>query len=287
MKLGREFVIESVFLSCASISIFAVLLIFLFIFRESLPAFRQAGFSNLFLSATWNPPAGQYGIMYFLLGTLVTTFFAMLIGAPLGIGTALFIDQVAPKKVGKYIRRGIELLAGIPSVIIGWFGLTLLVPFIARVTGSSGYGMMAASLVLVVMVLPTITALSAETLKAVPIELKEATTAMGATRWQSIYKVILPAAREGILVAVVLGMGRAIGETMAVQMVIGNARKGGLGLLSPSSTLTTRIVTEMGEAPPGVQRSALFAMALVLLILAVLLIAIIRTFAKQRGVVER
>jgi ABC-type phosphate transport system permease subunit len=172
-------------------------------------------------------------------------------------------------------------------VIIGWFGLTLLVPFIARVTGSSGYGMMAASLVLVVMVLPTITALSAETLKAVPIELKEATTAMGATRWQSIYKVILPAAREGILVAVVLGMGRAIGETMAVQMVIGNARQGGLGLLSPSSTLTTRIVTDMGEAPPGIQRSALFAMALVLLILAVLLIAIIRTVSRQRGVVER
>lgn len=277
---------RTIFLSCASISIFAVLLIFLFIFRESLPAIRKAGFSNLFLSTRWNPPLGRYGMVGFLLGTLITTFVAMVIGTPLGIGTAIFIDQVAPKKIGTFIRRGIELLAGIPSVVIGWFGLTLLVPFIAKVTGSSGYGMLAASLVLVVMVLPTITTLSAETLRAVPIELKEASVAMGATRWQSIYKIILPAAREGLLVAVVLGMGRAIGETMAVQMVIGNARTVSVNLSRPASTLTTRVVTNMGEAT-GIFRSALFAQTLVLLLLAVLLIVIIRTVSKQRGVVER
>ncbi|MBU1671216.1 MAG: phosphate ABC transporter permease subunit PstC [Actinobacteria bacterium] len=283
---ARERNVKYLMFACASLSVLAIMLIFLFILRESLPAIRQLGVRNLFLSADWspnvsNPEAGSYGMLAFINGTIMTTLSAMLIGAPLGIGAAVFIDQFAPPSIAQVVRRGIELLAGIPSVIIGWFGLTLLVPFIARLTGSSGYGMLAASLVLVVMALPTITTLSAETLRSLPPELQEASVAMGATRWQTVYRVLIPAAREGLLIAVILGMGRAIGETMAVQMVIGNARQLTFSPLQRTSTLTSRIITDMGEAT-GVFRSALFAQALVLLILAMVLIVSIRLISRER-----
>jgi phosphate transport system permease protein len=278
----REYWVRLVLFACASISILAILVIFLFIFRESLPAIRDVGIGNVFFSTNYNPQTGHYGMLGFIWGTLLTTFGAMVLGAPLGIGTAIFLDQIAPERTAQVVRRGIELLAGIPSVVIGWFGLILLVPFLARTTGTAGYGVFAAVLVLVVMALPTITTLSAETMKSLPQELKEASAAMGATRWQTIYKVLLPSARDGLLIAVILGMGRAIGETMAVQMVIGNSRAITFSLFGRTSTLTTRIVTDMAEAPPGDHRSALFAMALVLLLLAMLLIIIIRFVSRQR-----
>jgi phosphate ABC transporter permease protein PstC len=282
----REYWIKLLMLACASVAILGILLIFLFIFRESLPAVRGVGFSNLFLSTNWkpniaHPEAGHYGMLTFIWGTLLTTFGAMIIATPLGIGTAVFLDQVAPERMARIVRRGIELLAGIPSVVIGWFGLIMLVPAIAKATGSSGYGVMAASLVLVVMALPTIATLSAETFKSLPLELKEASAAMGATRWQTIYKVLLPSAREGLLIATILGMGRAIGETMAVQMVIGNARAFALSPFARTSTLTTRIVTDTGEAS-GIFRSALFAQALVLLLIAMVLILLIRLVSRKR-----
>jgi len=277
----REYWVRLVMFACAAISILAILVIFVFIFRESLPAIRDVGIGNLFFSTNYNPQTGHYGMLGFIWGTLLTTFGAMVLGAPLGIGTAIFLDQIAPERTARVVRRGIELLAGIPSVVIGWFGLILLVPFLARVTGTAGYGVFAAVLVLVVMALPTITTLSAETLKSLPPELEEASVAMGATRWQTIYKVLLPSAREGLLIAVILGMGRAIGETMAVQMVIGNSRGITFSLFGRTSTLTTRMVTEMAEAS-GVHRSALFAMALVLLLLAVLLILVIRFVSRER-----
>jgi|BarGraNGADG00312_2_1021985.scaffolds.fasta_scaffold00682_9 phosphate ABC transporter permease protein PstC len=283
----RDRWVKLIMFICASLSIFAVLLILLFIFREAWPAIAKFGIRDLFLSTKWapnpaKPEAGSYGMLAFTWGTFLTTILAMILAAPLGIGAAVFIDQVAPEKMAKVVRRGIELLAGIPSVVIGWFALTLLVPAISKVTGSAGYGIMAASLVLVVMSLPTITTLSAESLRAVPIELKEASTAMGATRWQSIYKVLLPSAREGLIIATILGMGRAIGETMAVQMVIGNARGFALSPFQRTSTLTTRIVTDMGEAT-GLYRSALFAQALMLLLLAVFLIVCIKFISRSRG----
>ena len=279
--MARERYIKLLLVACASLSFLAILLIFIFIFKESMPAITKAGFGNLFLSTQWNPDQGHYGMLAFLNGTILTTLGGLIIGAPLGIGTAIFLDQMAPKKMGTLIRRGVELLAGIPSVVIGWFGLIILVPFIARLTNSSGYGIAAASIVLAVMVLPTITALTTETLRSLPPELREASLAMGATRWQSIRSVLLPAAREGILVAVILGMGRAMGETMAVQMVIGNSRQLTFSLTKGTGTLTSRMVTDMGEAT-GVFRSALFAQALVLLVLAMLLIIVIRVVTRKR-----
>jgi phosphate transport system permease protein len=280
--MEREKYIKMLLMACASLSFLAILLIFLFIFKESLPAFTKLGIPNL-MSSSWDPSKGQYGMLSFLSGTILTTLGGLLLGAPLGIGTAVFLDQIAPPRVANIINRGVELLAGIPSVVIGWFGLIILVPFIARVTNSAGYGIAAASVVLAVMVLPTITALSAETLHSLPMELKEASVAMGATRWQTIRKVLLPAGREGLLVAVILGMGRAIGETMAVQMVVGNSSQLTLNLFKPTGTLTTNLITNMGEAT-GDFRSALFAQALVLLILSMVLILTIRVITRKKEV---
>lgn len=279
---GREQYVRMVMFACASVAVFAIFLIMIFIFKESLPAMRGAGLGNLFFSTKWSPKSGNYGMLGFIWGTIFTTVGAMIIGAPLAIGTAIFLDQVAPVRVAGFLRRGIELLASVPSVVIGWFGLTLLVPLIGRITGTAGFGVFAAVLVLVIMVLPTITTLSAETLKSLPVELTEASAAMGATRWQTIYKVLLPSAREGLLVATILGMGRAIGEAMAVQMVIGNSSAPTFSLFGKTSTLTTRIVTNMGEAPPGIERSSLFAMGLVLLLLAMFLIVTIRLISRER-----
>ena len=283
---GRERVIRFALFAMASISIFSVLLILLFIFKESLPAIRSQGFT--LLTTNWSPnvsdpSAGSYGMLAFLNGTILTTLGGMALGAPLGVGTAVFIIQIAPERIEGILRRGIEMLAGIPSVIIGWFGLTLLVPYIARVTGTSGYGVLAASIVLAVMVLPTVVVLSMEALKSLPHELEEASLAMGATRWQTIRHALLPAARRGILVAVILGMGRAIGETMAVQMVVGNARQLAFSLTERTSTLTSRIITDMGEST-GVFRSALFAQGLVLLLLVMLLILGVKLVSRDKKV---
>lgn len=279
--MRRERRIRLLLMACASTSFLVILLIFLFIFSQSLPAFTRIGIPNLF-STAWNPDKGRYGMLPFLVGTALTTLGGLLIGAPLGVGTAVFLDQVAPARTANAIRRGVELLAGVPSVVVGWFGLIILVPFIARATGTAGYGYAAASVVLAVMVLPTITALSAETLRSLPVELKEASVAMGATRWQTIRKVLLPAGKEGILVAVILGMGRAIGETMAVQMVVGNSAAFALDPFQPAGTLTSNIVTNMGEAT-GDFRAALFCQALVLLVLAMALIATIRFVTRRKG----
>ena len=276
--------VKSVMLVCSSISFLGVLLIFIFILKESLPAFRQLGPGNLF-SVEWapnvsDPTAGHYGMLAFLNGTIMTTLGGLLFGAPLGVGTAIFIDQVAPRHMSRVISRGVELLAGIPSVVIGWFGLTILVPFLAKVSGTGGDGILAASLILGVMTMPTITFLSVEALRALPPEYKEASLAMGATRWQTIRRVLVPASRRGILVAVILGMGRAIGETMAVQMVIGNARQMAWMPFQRTSTLPSRIITDMGESS-GVFRSALFAQGLVLLVLAMLLIVAIKLVTRE------
>ncbi len=282
LRSSGDSYVKALTLVCASLSFLAIGLIFYFIISESMQALTKVGLSHILFSTKWNPDKNQYGILAFLSGTVMTTLGGMIIGAPLGIGTAIFLDQVAPRRMGEIVRRGVELLAGIPSVVIGWFGLTILVPTIARITNSSGYGILAASVVLGVMVLPTITTLSVESLRSLPPELKEASASMGATRWQTIRRVLLPAAREGLLVATILGMGRAIGETMAVQMVVGNANQLTFSLTQNTSTLTSRIVTDMGEAPPGVFRSSLFVMALVLLIFAMLLIISIRLVSRKR-----
>jgi phosphate transport system permease protein len=220
-------------------------------------------------------------MLVFLVGTLATTAGGLLLGTPLALGLALFLTQVAPRRPRELFSRLVELLAGIPSIVLGWLGFTVLVPHIRSITGSSGSGILAASIILAVMIVPTVAAISRDALEAVPASYTQAALALGATRWQTISGVLLPAAKHGILAAVILGMGRAMGETMAVAMVIGPASVFPTSLTSPTHTLTTKILMEMGEST-GLQRSALFAMGLVLLLLAMALVILVRLVSRAR-----
>lgn len=264
----------------AMMAVLGVLLIVFFVAREAMPAFTQAGPANLFSSA-WDPAGGRYGMLIFITGTLTTTVGGLLLGAPLAIGSALFLTQMAPRRVRSFFTRVVELLAGVPSIVLGWLGFTVMVPWIREATGSPGTGILAASIILAIMVLPTITAISKDALEAVPRSYLDASLAMGATRWQTVRRVLIPSAKPGLLVAVILGMGRAIGETMAVALVIGPATAYPTSLTSPTHTLTTKILMEMGEST-GVQRSALFAMGLVLLLLSMALIVLVRAVTRER-----
>lgn len=282
----KERPVRLILLFSASVSILAVFFIFAYIFKESFPAIREFGFRHMLFSTQWSPdviePAkGTYGLLAFINGTIITTFLATLIGAPLAVCTAIYVNQMAPRSIRNIINRGIEILAGIPSVIIGWFGITMMVAGLRNISGTSGYGILAAGLVLAIMSMPTITAISTDALKALPPELNEASLALGATRWQTIYRALVPAARRGILVAVILGVGRAVGETMAVQMVIGNAEQIAWGLFKPTSTLTSRIVTDIGESH-GLFRSVVYVEGLVLLVFAMGLILLIRLVTRER-----
>jgi phosphate ABC transporter permease protein PstC len=278
--IDREWIVKKTLFTLAMITVLGIVLLIFFVARESIPAFTEAGPVNLF-SATWNPGNGQYGMLVFLTGTLATTAGGLLLGTPLAIGSALFLTQMAPRRARSIMTRGVELLAGVPSIVLGWLGFTIMVPWIRSATGSTGTGILAASIILAIMVIPTITTISKDALEAVPESHLQAAYAMGATRWQTIRRVLLPAAKPGLLVAVILGMGRAIGETMAVALVIGPASVFPKSLTSPTHTLTTKILIEMGEST-GVQRSSLFAMGLVLLLLSMLLILLVRLVSRQK-----
>lgn len=278
--ITREWVVKQSLFVLAMMTVLGILLIVVMVTRESIPAFTRLGPFNLF-SPNWHPATGHYGMLVFIVGTLATTLGGMIIGVPLALGTALFLSQIAHPRVGSIVSRGIELLAGIPSIVIGWLGFTMLVPFIARISGTGGNGILVASIVLGIMVIPTITTIARDALEAVPVAYRQASIGLGATRWQTIWRVILPAARPGLLVAVILGMGRAIGETVAVALVIGPASTFPKSLTTPTHTLTTKILTEMGESY-GIQRSALFAMALVLLVISMGMIFAIRKFTASK-----
>ncbi|MBN2026024.1 MAG: phosphate ABC transporter permease subunit PstC [Actinobacteria bacterium] len=278
--IDREWIVKKTLFVLAMLTVLGIILIIFFVARESIPAFREAGPANLF-GADWNPKEGQYGMLIFIVGTLTTTVGGLLLGTPLAIGSALFLTQMAPRRVRSVATRGIEILAGVPSIVLGWLGLTVLVPWLRTLTQSTGTGILAASIILAIMIIPTIATISKDALEAVPPAYKEASLAMGATRWQTIRRVLLPAAKPGIIVAVILGMGRAIGETMAVALVIGPSTAFPTSLWSPTHTMTTKILIEMGEST-GVQRSSLFAMGLVLLLLSMALILMVRLVTRER-----
>jgi phosphate transport system permease protein len=205
------------------------------------------------------------------------------VGGPFGVAVGVFFAELAPKRVAAALKPAIEVLVGIPSVVYGWLGLTLLVPLIRNVTGSSGFGLLAGGIVLSLMILPTVVSLSEDALKVVPGALREGSFALGATRWETISKVLLPAAASGLAVAVILGIARAIGETLALQLVIGNAPIIPTSLLGPAAALTSEIVMDMGGATQGsLLQHALFSMAFLLLLIAMGLIVIIK-FAIRRS----
>lgn len=202
-------------------------------------------------------------------------------GCALGVGTAVYLVEIASKRVRKLISPAVDLLAGIPSIIYGFFGMIIIRPFIAQLTGGLGFGALTAWFVLAIMIVPTITTLTIDALNSIPMGIREASYAMGATKWQTIYKVVLPAAKLGIVDAIVLGMGRAIGETMAVLMVVGNAPVIPDSIASPISTLTSQIALDMSYSS-GLHRSALFGMGVVLFIISAALVGIVRLISKKK-----
>jgi phosphate transport system permease protein len=271
-------------LLCAVFMAFVVLAVFFFVGRQGLSTFAAVSPLEFFLSTRWNPLENQYGALAFIAGSIFVTALAALIGAPLGIAGALFMVKAAPTEIYDIMKPAVGLYMAIPSVVYGFIGLTVIVPFVRQFFGvPGGFGLFTAALVLGVMILPTVMSVSIDAINSVPKTLEEASLAMGATHWQTVWRVILPAALPGLLTAVILGMARAIGETMAVQMVIGNAPRFADSLFTPTSALPSEIVLEMGNAPfDSVWNSALFLMSLVLLLIALFMIVAVRKIAAGR-----
>lgn len=276
----KEAALRNLFLACACVAVLTVVLIFVFTFWKAAPVLTQIGLGE-FLSLDWAPTSGHYGILALLAGSAIVTVGSLAIGVPLAVGCAVFLTEIAGRKVAGVVGTAVDLLAGVPSVVFGFFGLVVLRPLVAGATGGLGFGALTVWLVLAVMIVPTITTLTMDALRSIPMGIREASFAMGATRWQTIYKVVLPAARMGIVNAVVLGMGRAIGETMAVLMVVGNAPVIPAGIASPLSTLTSQIALDMGYSS-GLHRSALFGMGVVLFLISAALVGIVRMVSAER-----
>lgn len=277
---AKEKALEWLFLVCACVAVVAVFLIFAFTIYRAAPVLTEIGLGDFF-GLDWAPSEGSYGIVALLLGSILVTAGALALGVPLAIGCAVYLVEIASKRVSGIVSTAVDLLAGVPSVIYGFFGLVLLRPLIADLTGGMGFGALTAWLVLAIMIVPTITTLTMDALRSIPMGVREASYSMGATQWQTIYKVVLPAARLGIVNAVVLGMGRAIGETMAVLMVVGNAPVIPEGVASPVSTLTSQIALDMGYSS-GLHRSALFGMGVVLFVISASLVGIVRLISRER-----
>ena len=263
----KEKAIETMLLISASVAAISVVFIIIFIFMEGLPLFNVVSVWEFFFSINWFPTADipSFGIGAFILGSIIVTVLAMLFSVPIGVLVGVFLSEIAKGRVASVLRSVVQLLASIPSVIYGIFGVVILAPVVRTLFGGSGYSMLSASIILGIMTLPTIISITHVSIKAVPQEYREGALALGSTNAQTIIKVLIPAARSGILAGVVLGMGRAIGETMAVLMVGGNAPNLSKGLTDSVRTLTMNIVTDMSYAD-GYHMTALFTTAIALFI---------------------
>lgn len=279
---GTERLAEAVFRVFACLSVGSVAVITLYMIAAGAPAIAEIGLWDFLSGTVWSPNQGQYGILYMILASVAGMFGAILIGVPVGVLTAVFLAELAPRRLAGFVRPAVELLAGIPSVIYGFFGMMVVVPFIRRVfPGSIGDSLLAMILILAVMVLPTIIQVSETALRAVPGSYREASLALGNTRIGTIFRVMLPAARSGILAGVILGVGRAIGETMAVIMVCGNTVNFP-ELLKAVRPLTTGVVLELSYSS-GLHRQALFSIGLVLFVF-IMIVNIAFTVISKKGV---
>lgn len=263
-----------------------------FIASKGLATFYQnhVSIKEFLFSTTWKPDRDiaeggpAVGSLIFIVGSLLISLIALLISTPLSVSLAIFITEISPKFGKKLLQPTIEMFVGIPSVVYGWVGLSVLVPFIRENFGGLGFSLLAGALVLAVMIFPTIASVSGDSLSIIPKEYKEASYALGATRWQTIRKVILPTAMPGILTGVVLGLARAFGEALAVQMVIGNTIRLPKSLLDSTVNLTSIITMDMGNTPMGTMwNNALWSMALLLLIISFIFIFIIQKIGKKAG----
>jgi phosphate transport system permease protein len=270
----------------AGFVIFAMAALLLYLGFEGTKTFfaDHVNVARFLLSPVFGVDEGKPGSAVFIAGSLAVTLFAIAVGGPFGVAVGIFLAEIAPHRMTAVLKPAIELMVGIPSVVYGWLGLTLLVPLIRTHTSSpSGFGLAAAGIVLSIMILPTVITLSEDAFRSLPAALKEGSLALGATRWQTITRVLLPSASSGIAVALILGIARAIGETLAIQMVIGNATQFPPGLFAPTATLTTEIVTDMpGAAQGSLLEHSLFSMALLLLLIAMVLIVLVRFALRRR-----
>lgn len=278
-KSIKENIMKAIFFASAFMSVFSVLLICIFLFANGLPAMAEIGFLEFLLGREWRPGNDIYGIFPMIIGSLYVTAGALAIGVPIGVLTAVFMARFCPAKLYKIIKPVINLLAGIPSVVYGFFGLMVIVPFIRNTFKVNGTSMLAASVVLGIMILPTIIGMSEAAIRAVPDSYYEGSLALGASHERSVFYSMLPAAKSGILSSIILGMGRAVGETMAVVMVAGNQAVMPSGLLKGLRTLTANIVMEMGYAA-DLHREALIATAVVLFVF-ILIINLIFSVIKK------
>lgn len=273
---------RAVFLICACISIAAVVIICIFMFANGVPAMREVGVIKFLFGTVWKPRQGLFGIGPMIIGSIYVTAGAMIVGVPIGLLTAVFLAKYCPKRIYKIVKPMINLMAGIPSIIYGFFGLVVIIPVIQNIFGTSGKGILAASILLGMMILPTIINTAESSIRAVPDSYYEGALALGATKERSIFRTVIPAAKSGVMSGIILGMGRAIGETMAVVMVAGNQAIIPDGILSGTRTLTSNIVLEMAYAPQGIHRNSLIATAVVLFVF-ILIINVCFSILSRKG----
>ena len=281
MRKYSEFIMKIVFMLSACISVLAVALICFFLFDQGLPAMVEIGVLNFLGGSLWKPLEGLYGILPMIVGSIYVTAGAILIGVPIGLLCAVFMAKFCPSRVYGILKPAIDLLAGIPSIVYGFFGLMVIVPIMQQLAGTGGKGVLTASIMLGIMILPTIISVSESAIRAVPTSYYEGALALGATHERSVFFVTLPAAKSGIMAGVILGVGRAIGETMAVVMIAGNQPVIPGSILSGVRTMTANIVLEMGYAS-GLHRQALIATAVVLFVF-ILIINISFSLLKRRN----
>jgi len=272
----REGAARILFLAAACVSILAVLLITVFLLVNGVPAMAEIGVFKFLLGKVWQPGNDIYGILPMILGSIYVTAGALVLGVPIGVLTSIFLSRFASKRVVGIVKPAVQLLAGIPSVVYGFFGLVVIVPLL----GGRG-SMLAASIVLAIMILPTVITVSESSLNAVESTYYEGSLALGATHERSVFSIVLPAAKSGVTAAVILGVGRAIGEAMAVIMVAGNQPRMPQGILKGLRTLTTNIVMEMGYSA-DLHREALIATAVVLFVF-ILIINFLFSLTKRRS----
>ncbi|MGX7197191.1 phosphate ABC transporter permease subunit PstC [Enterococcus olivae] len=275
---------------CIALIVLVVVSIFYFVASKGLATFfvDKVNIFDFLFGTSWNPSQigsdGQpmVGALPMIIGSFVVTFLSAIIATPFAIGAAVFMVEISPKQGQKILQPVIELLVGIPSVVYGFIGLTVLVPFVRSIFGGTGFGILAGTFVLFVMILPTVTTMTVDALKAVPRHYREASLALGATRWQTIYKVVLRAAVPGILTSVVFGMARAFGEALAIQMVIGNAALIPSSLVTPASTLTSILTMGIGNTIMGtLENNVLWSLALILLLMSLVFNILIRIIGKK------
>lgn len=283
--VGRRYLesgVEKILFACAFLSVAAVLFITVFLFQRGLPLFQKISVADFLFSTRWEPTAAVpgYGILSFIAGSFLVTALSLIIAVPVGLAVGIYLAELSSHRSSSAIRSAVELLAGIPSVVYGLFAIAVITSISRALFGGSGYNAASAALVLSIMTLPTIINITEVSLRALPRELREGSLALGATHWQTIVRVLLPAARSGILAGIILGMGRAIGETMAVLMVGGNAPVMPRGLDGMVRTLTMNIITDMSYAV-GDHLTSLFTTGIVLFVFILVLNLIVQLALKS------